>query len=208
MVRFLLFALSLQSCIAITHDKNKLLNPELLRNQKIPIATNGFYHSELNTNKGIKSIAVLILYDDGFLLNLGVYDGVSNTYCGVKKYYGDNSYAEAKSKLKSYLEYLKSTGKIYSSCKIKNNDIDMKGLFQIKNDSIRLQYYVAETQNENKDSFNSYYLYELKGIIVNYQEFIITEKINYRKNTVEKVNLIYKFEENKDIPNVKNYFKK
>jgi hypothetical protein len=63
-------------------------------------------------------------------------------------------------------------------------------------------------QIPDKDSFNSYYLYEMNGIIKNDTTFIINEIKNYRTDSIIKVNYIYKFRRNIQKPEISNYFKK
>ena len=68
--------------------------------------------------------------------------------------------------------------------------------------------YQAEMQIPDKDSFNSYYLYEMNGIIKNDTTIVINEIKNYRTDSIIKVNYIYKFRRNIQKPEISNYFKK
>ena len=63
-------------------------------------------------------------------------------------------------------------------------------------------------QIPDKDSFNSYYLYEMNGIIENDSTFVINEVKNFRTESITKVNYIYKFRKNIQKPEISNYFKK
>lgn len=194
------------SCTSVIHNKDNFMNAKLISDQSIPIKLNGFYYcefSELNDNIDSKAIMTLLLYKNGYVIYDGVYYGNSKNYC-LKSNSNENSFANSISNYKSRLKLLDSIK--FSSCKIKNNDIDGKGLFMIENDSIKIQYYKAEMKNKKKDSFNDYFLYEFTGNIINNETFRLTKLKNYRKNTVKKIDMIYKFELDKNIPNIENQF--
>ncbi|QSB26513.1 hypothetical protein [Flavobacterium sp. CLA17] len=194
------------SCTSLVHNKSDFIKAKLISNQSIPIKINGFYYcefSELNNNVDSKAIMTLLLYKDGYVIYDGVYFGNAKNYCTTTNN-NENSFDNAISKYKSRLKILDSTK--FSSCKIKNNDIDGKGLFTIENDSIKIQYYKAEMKNEKKDSFNDYFLYEFTGYIINNETFRLTKLKNYRKNTIKKIDLVYKFELDENVPNIENKF--
>ena len=196
----------MSSCVSTTYHKEKLINCKSISKQLISLKLDGFYYSKIIQKFEKKEVLVLILYRDGFLINAGNYDALSESYCELSKSKYENTYENAILRCKKHFEYLSESDKVFESCKFKENDIDKKGLFQIKNDSIKIQYYQAEPQNENEDSFNSYFLYELNGIILSEEVFHITEKINYRKKTKEKIDFVFSFNKDKNLPIISNYF--
>jgi hypothetical protein len=48
----------------------------------------------------------------------------------------------------------------------------------------------------------------MSGIVQNDTTFIINEIKNYRSESIDKVNYIYKFRKNNQKPEIPNYFKK
>lgn len=206
----LILVLIFCSCVAVTHNKDKLLNAEQIANQETFLNLNGYYYSKFESEE-TNYINAIILYEDGFLIYAGNFQGISNSYCNLNNGSKiENSFENSLNKFESRLLYLNSSNdhKIFRSCKYLNGDIDKKGLFTVNNDSITIQYYQAESKKLNKDSFNSYYLYELHGVLINSESFKIFKKINYRSGNVEDVNLIYNFKSNKNKPIVSNYFLK
>lgn len=194
------------SCTSVVHHKSNFINAKLASNQSISIKLNGFYYcnlSKINDNINSKGIMTLLLYKNGYVIYDGVYFGNSKNYCTSSNNY-ENSFLNAINKYKSRLKLLQDIE--FSSCKIKNNDADGKGLFIIENDSIKIQYYKAEMKNEKKDSFNDYFLYEFTGCIINNETFRLTKLKNYRKNTIDKIDMIFKFEDDTNVPNVDNQY--
>ncbi|SMP29622.1 hypothetical protein SAMN06265346_11284 [Flavobacterium hercynium] len=195
------------SCNSVIHNKKDLIDPKMVASQVIPLKLNGFYYCELsrpnNENVNSKGIMTLLLYKDGYIINDGMYFGNSANYC-TSVNNNENSFLNSISKYKSRLKLLDDVK--FSSCKIKNGDIDGKGLFTIKNDTIVVQYFKAEMKNEQKDSFNDYFLYELRGVIINNESFRLTKLKDYRRNKEEQIDQLYKFESDENLPNRENRF--
>ena len=214
------------SC-AVTHDKRNLINFNTNRLTEKNIKLNGYYYCEYERNidyenppfyyeeyikiTGIKKVKVLnslFFYDDGFTLPLDGVDGLTTYYCaqGGKS---ENSYENAHQNIHLIIEAQKSNDKrIKRNCDFRPNEISGKGLTEILGNKIKIQYYQTEKQIPNKDSFNSYYLYEMNGIIKNDSTFIISEIKNYRNDSIIKVNYTYKFRQSNKKPEILNYFKK
>jgi len=98
--------------------------------------------------------------------------------------------------------------KIKRRCDFEPDDINRKGLTEISGNQIKIQYYQTELQIAGKDSFNSFYLYEMNGGIENDTTFVINEIKNFRTESITKVNFIYKFKKNIQKPELTNYFKR
>lgn len=222
----LIFIFVIISC-AVTHNKKDLID---FKTNKIPenkLRIDGYYYREYENNMdwenstyyykkyitetGItkfKTVNVIFIYDDGYTFNLSGIDGLSNYYCaeGLKF---ENSYANAHNNIELMIEAQKSeVKKIKRRCDFEPDDINRKGLTEISGNKIKIQYYQTEMQIPDKDSFNSFYLYEMNGIIENDTTFIINEIKNFRTESITKVNFIYKFKKNIKKPEIPNYFKK
>jgi len=196
------------SCNSVIHNKKQLMNAKIVEHQIVPLKLNGFYYCELskfNNNSDSKAIMTLLLYKNGYIINDGIYFGNSTNYCTphISK---EISFLNSVNQYKSRLKVLNNTK--FSSCKIKNSDINGKGLFMVKNDSILIQYFKAEMKNEKKDSFNDYFLYELKGVILNNETFHLVQLKDYRRKKQEKIDLTFKFENDENVPNLNNRFLK
>ncbi|WP_396196269.1 hypothetical protein [Flavobacterium sp.] len=170
-----------------------------MKNQKNVLRFDGFYY--VNNSSNIYSVDVLLLYEEGFIINEGNYSGLSNNYCleNLKK---ENSLQNSIDNYISRLKLLKQSKEIPSSCKILENDIDGKGIFIIKNDSIIIQYFKSDFKIRNKDSFNDYFLHEYRGVVLNDTLFKILKTINYRDNISKSVELEFKYLKNSDKPNL------
>lgn len=194
------------SCGSKVHNSIDLMDAKFASNQFIPIRLDGFYyseHSELIDNINLKSIKILLLYKNGYIIDDGLYFGNSKNFC-TNYSNNENSIKNSISVYKSRLKLLDSIK--FSSCKIKENDIDGKGLFLIENDSIKIQCYRAEMKNNKKDSLNEYFLYEFTGYVINNETFHLIKLKNYNTNTIKKIDLLYKFELDKNVPNINNQF--
>jgi hypothetical protein len=187
------------SCISTKHNEDKLLKMQDVKNQKNVLRFDGFYY--VNNSSNIYSVDVLLLYEEGFIINEGNYSGLSNNYCleNLKK---ENSLQNSIDNYISRLKLLKQSKEIPSSCKILENDIDGKGIFIIKNDSIIIQYFKSDFKIRNKDSFNDYFLHEYRGVVLNDTLFKILKTINYRDNISKSVELEFKYLKNSDKPNL------
>lgn len=207
MVKYLIMtAFFMVSCTSVVHNKINLLDTKKVLKQSIPLKLNGFYYSEYQSfkeNNDLKAISVLLLYKNGFVVSDGIYFGDSKNYC-VENNNNDNSINGSINVYKSRLKLLSSIK--FSSCKIDENDFDGKGLFFIENDSIILQYYKAEPRDRKNDSFNDYFLYELKGIILNNETLKFSSLKEYRTNSTSTINLIYRFVDDNNVPVIKNKF--
>ena len=194
------------SCNSIIHNEKQLIDARILARQIVPLKLNGFYYCELprfNNNSESKAIMVLLLYKNGYIINDGMYFGNSTNYC-TSNNSKENSFLNSVNQYKSRLKLLDDIK--FSSCKIKNNDIDGKGLFMVKNDSIIIQYFKAEMKNEKKDSFNDYFLYELTGVLLDCETFHLIKLKDYRRNKEEKIDLTFKFENDENVPYMDNQF--
>ncbi|UPQ80324.1 hypothetical protein M0M57_05670 [Flavobacterium azooxidireducens] len=174
--------------------------------QKNKLRLDGFYY--VNNSSDVKSIDVLLLYNEGFVINEGNYNGLSSNYClvNIKK---ENSIENAIDSYKSRLKLLNQSKKIPRSCKILENDLDGKGVFVTNNDSIIIQYYKSDLKIRNQDSFNDYFLHEYRGVVLNDTLFKILKIVNYRDNITKNVELEFKFLKHSDKPKVdsKDIFK-
>lgn len=160
------------SC-AVTHNKKDLVE---------------FKTNQIPTNK---------LRIDGFTFILAGIDGLSNYYCAEGLNF-ENSFDNAHNNIQLMINAQKSVDKkIKKRCDFNPDDINRKGLTVISGNNIKIQYYQTEMQILNKDSFNSFYLYEMNGIIENDTSFVINEIKNYRTESITKVNFIYKFKKKK-----------
>lgn len=228
--RIFLLVISLlifNSCgIFKTHHKNKLIDFEnnSIINQSLKL--NGYYFIEsileykedslpfiddyikrTGINK-IKYLSVFIIYEDGFMINVGGYNGLSRYQCAEKENY-ENTYESAHKTIELMLDSQRSTDKRTKRiCGFRPNDIGNKGLVQINKDSIKIQLYRIEMQNPTKDSFNSAYLYESNGIIESDSSFVIKNVTEFRTNEMTSENKMFEFRQTARKPNVENYFKK
>lgn len=205
MVKFLMAVILLMiiSCNSVIHNKSDLMDPKMVKSQIVPLKLNGFYYCEVPKFNNIdsKAIMILLLYKNGYIINDGLYFGNSTNYC-TSVDNNENSILNSINKYKSRLKLLDDVK--FNSCKIKDRDIDGKGLFMIKNDSIVIQYFKAEMKNEKKDSFNDYFLYELRGVIINNESFYLTKLKDYRRNKEESIDQLYKFENDENVPRIDN----
>ncbi|CAA0207532.1 hypothetical protein [Tenacibaculum maritimum] len=200
--------LGVYGCFTKIHHKEYLIKYNSVKDQKLPLSINGFYYTTYEW-KGVKRIKVFILYENGFLVNAGDYDGVSNYFCSDKKFINDNSYDKAMENFKFCLDFLKNSNNLkkLKSCGFDEKGIYNKGLYKIDSKGeIKIQYYNLEREKEDKDSFNSYFLYELSGKILNKNEFKITKQKNYRKNKIDNKEIHFYFIPNNNKPEIKNYW--
>jgi len=224
---FFFIGMIISSCgISRTHHKNKLID---FKKNEIPtnsIKLDGYYYSEMEREydeflphpideyyqetgiKKIKYLSIFLIYEDGFAVKIGEIDGLSKYYCAEKSTY-ENTYESAHESVRLILESQNSEIKRTSRvCSIKPNDIDKKALVKIKNNVITIQFYLAEMQNPNKDSFNSYYLHEMNGFVKSDSSFIITSETQYRYAKTSFENIIFRFRQTLQKPIIMNYFKK
>ena len=214
------------SC-AVTHHKKDLIDFKINKIPENKLKLDGYYYREFEsdmdwenppyhykkyiTETGItkfKTLNSLFIYSDGFTFVLSGIDGLSNYYCAEGIIF-ENSYENAHRNIQLMIEAQKSKDKkLRRRCDFEPDYINNKGLTEIIGDKIRIQHYQAEMQIPDKDSFNSYYLYEMNGIIKNDTTFVINEIKNYRTDSIIKVNYIYKFRRNIQKPEISNYFKK
>jgi len=221
----LIISLVLTSCV-VTHHKKELID---FRDNKIPtnsLKINGYYFAELEREydeylpypineyykktgiKKIKYLSVFFIYEDGFAVNVGGIYGLASYYCVEKESY-ENTYESAHRTVELILESQNSKDKrIKRICGFKPNEINNKGLVKINKDSIKIQFYLVEMQNPTKDFFNSYYLYEINGIVKSDSSFVIKKETEYRNNKTTLQNTLFKFREKVQKPNIENYFKK
>ena len=203
------------SC-AVTHHKKNLkdFNTNAIPAGKLKL--DGYYYTEFetdtnsnyNTNDKIKRLNAFFFYEDGFSLFLQGLSGLYRYYC-AEGHKMENSFKNTHNNIKLLVEAQKSNDKkIRKRCDFEPSYINHKGLINLTetNGKIKIQYYQTEFQIPNKDSFNSYYLYEMNGEVKNDSTFIIYELKNYRANKSEKVNIVYKYYNSKK-PKVTNYFK-
>ncbi|WP_225037414.1 hypothetical protein [Winogradskyella sp. SM1960] len=222
-----IICLTINSCgIFKTHHKNKLIDFEDNSLTEKTLNLNGYYFAESEFEYGenpppfiddyiektginkIKYISVIFIYEDGFVVKLGEINGLSHYYCAEKDNY-DNTYESAHKTIELMLKTQNSTEKRTKRiCGFKPNDIGRKGLVKIENKNIKIQYYSIEKQNPTSDSFNSAYLYELKGIIKSDSSFVIKSKTEFRTNEIKSENKIFEFRQTEQKPNIENYFKK
>ncbi len=218
-IKSLLFIICLifTSCgIFKTHHKNKLIDFENNRISNNTLKLNGYYYTELEREANsydkidgkIKYLSVFFIYEDGFAINIGGVDGVTNYYCANKINFG-NSYENAHATVQLMLEAQNSNDKkTIRNCRFYQNDINHKSLVQIKNDEIKIQTYRIEGQIPNKDSFNSAYLWEINGVIKSDSTFVIQSETEFRTNKTTTEMNIFKFRKTNQKPNIENYFKK
>lgn len=225
-VLFFVLCFIVISC-AVTHNKKNLIDFNSIKLTEKNIKLNGYYYCEYERNidyenppfyyeeyikkTGITKVKVLnsfFFYDDGFTIPLNGIDGLSTYYCAEDRK-TENSFENAHKNIQLIIEAQKSNDKrIKRNCDFRPNEISGKGLTEILGNKIKIQYYQTEKQIPNKDSFNSYYLYEINGIITNDSTFIINEIKNYRTDSIIKVNYTYKFRQSNVKPELPNYFKK
>lgn len=214
------------SC-AVTHQKKDLID---FKNNKITenkLKLDGYFYQEYETDinwenppyfykkyideTGItksKTLNSLFIYDDGFTVVLSGIDGLYTYYCAEGRK-SENSYENAHKNIQLIIASQKSEDKkIKGRCDFEPDNVSEKGLTEVIGNKIKIQYYRTEMQIPNKDSFNSYYLYEMNGIVENDSTIIINEIKNYRTESIMKVNFIYKFRKSTQKPELPNYFKK
>ena len=225
-IKLLLIIYLIFTSCAITHHKKELIGFEENRISTSTLKLDGYYYSELECEYGeyppflideyykktgikkIKYLSVFFIYEDGFVLNLERIDGLSHYYCAEKKLY-ENTYESAHKSVELMIESQNSEIRMIKRiCGFKPNYINNKGLTQVKNDSIKIQFYRVEKQNLKKDSYNSYYLHEINGVIESESSFTIKSEIEFRNNKTIFVNKSFKFRETEQKPNIENYFKK
>jgi len=204
------------SC-AVTHNTKDLIDFKTNKISRKNLKLDGYYYYQFesennrnyNTTEKIKRINSIFIYDDGYSLYLSGIDGLLSYYCAEGNSY-ENSFENVHRNIELLVNAQKSNNKkIKKRCDFEPNYINHKGLTQIiENDNkIKIQYYQTEMQIPNKDSFNSYYLYEMNGEVKNDSTFVIYELKSYRTNKIENVNMVYKFRKCKK-PELTNYFKK
>ena len=226
-ILFLIIILNFTSCVIFkTHHKKNLINFENNTIINNPLKLNGYFYREFELEKGenqpywideyikktginkIKYISAIFIYEDGFVIDVGGINGIDHYYCAEKKIY-ENTFENAHQTLEKMLEAQNSFDKkIKRSCGFNPNDINAKGLIEVKENNIKMQLYRLEMQNPTKDSFNSAYLYESNGIINSDTSFTLISEKEFRTNKTTNDKYIYKFRETKQKPNVENYFKK
>lgn len=203
---YMFFVLFFMSCVSTKHNEDKLLKMQVVNKQNNKLRLDGFYY--VYNSSDVKSIDVLLLYKEGFIINEGNYSGLSNNYClvNIKK---ENSLQNSIENYVSRLKLLKQSKEIPRSCKILENDLDGKGVFVIDKDSIIIQYYKSDLKIRNKDSFNDYFLHEYRGVVLNDTLFKILKIVNYRDNISKDVELEFNFLKHSDKPklNSKEIFK-
>lgn len=217
--KFLIFItiLTYSSCgIFKTHHKNELIDFENNQIPKNVLKLNGYYYTELERDANrydkvkekVKYLSVFFIYEDGFVINIGGIDGITNYYCAEKVKY-ENTYESAHKTIELMLESQFSTDKKTKRiCGFKPNDINQKGLVKIDTDKIIIQTYRIEKQNPQKDSFNSAYLWEINGVIKTDSTFVIHKEKEYRTNKSTTKMSLFKFRETEQKPRIENYFKK
>jgi hypothetical protein len=209
-----------------THHKNKLIDFQnnSITNQSLKL--NGYYFTKSELEYGenslpfideyikktginkIKYLSVFFIYEDGFVIHVGGFNGLSRYHCAEKENY-ENTYESAHETIELMLESQHSTDKRTKRiCGFKPDDIGNKGLVQIDEDSIKIQLYRIEMQNPTKDTFNSAYLYESNGIIKSDSSFVIKNVTEFRTNEMTTENKMFEFRQTDQKPNVENYFKK
>ncbi|WP_179004721.1 hypothetical protein [Winogradskyella forsetii] len=218
-ILFLLVLMMISSCgIAKTHHKNQLINFEDNTITSQILTLDGYYYAELerdvlNTSDNIKSdvikyLSVFFIYKDGFVVHIDEINGLSNYYCAEKEL-KENTYENAHEVIELMLQSQNSEEKrIKRICDFNPNDISNKGLAEIEKDSLKIQYYRMEGQSPRPDSFNSYYLYELNGIIKSDTSFMVKSKTAFRENKTKIENITYKFKQTDKKPKIDNFFKK
>ncbi|WP_291135321.1 hypothetical protein [Flavobacterium sp. UBA7663] len=196
--KLVFFSILFFSCASKKQNEEKLLYIEDIRNSNSTLRMDGFYYKD-SSSEFEKSIDVFLLFKEGILVNEGRYNSVSNNYCLIdtKK---ENTIENAINNYKSRLIQLKRFNDLPSSCKILENDLDGKGVYSIKNDSIILQFFKSDFKKKNKDSLNDYFLQEHQGVVLNDSIFKIFKVINYRDNNSIDVNFIYKFSKDSNKP--------
>ncbi|MEM0544044.1 hypothetical protein WFZ85_15745 [Flavobacterium sp. j3] len=224
-VLLLLSYFFISSC-AVTHHKKNLIDFKTNKISESKLKLDGyFYHEyEMDINwenppypyekyinetgiKKSKTLNAIFIYDDGFTYVLSGIDGINSYYCADGRII-ENSYQNAHKNIKLMVEAQKSNDKkIRRRCDFEPDYINQKGLTEIVGNTIKIQYYQTEMQIPNKDSFNSYYLYEMSGIIENDTTFIINKIKSYRTENTKDVSYIYKFKKAQK-PELQNYFKK
>jgi hypothetical protein len=213
------------SC-AITHSKKDLID---FQTNKIPehkLKLDGYFYYEYETDINlenppsyykkyitetgitkVKTISSVFIYNDGFTYFLSGIDGLTTYYCAEGRK-SENSYQNAHKNIELIINAQKSVDKkVKRRCDFEPDDINRKGITEIDANTIKIQFYQTEMQIPNKDSFNSYYLYEMSGIIENDSTFTITKVKSYRTKKIVDVNYIYKFKKAQK-PQLENYFKK
>lgn len=208
-----------------THHKNKLIDFENNSVTNKSLKLNGYYFTKFELEYGenppffiddyikktgvnkIKYIAVFFIYEDGFVLNVGGFNGLEHYYCAEKENY-ENTYEGVHKTIELILEAQYSTEKRTKRiCGFKPDDIGKKGLVQIDKDSIKIQLYRIEMQNPTKDSFNSAYLNESNGIIKSDSSFVIKSETAFRFKETTSKNQLFEFRQTDQKPNIENYFK-
>lgn len=220
----IIFFISISCGIFKTHHKDKLIDFEnnSLTNETLKL--NGYYFSESEIEYGedsplyideyikktginkIKYISAFFIYEDGFTISVGGINGISHYYCAEKTNY-ENTFESAHKTIEILLKSQNSDeNKIKRNCGFEPNDIGSKGLIKIKNDSVKIQTYVIESQLQ-PGSANSAYLYEMNGIINSDSSFVIKSQTRFRNNKTTSDNTLFKFRKTEQKPNIKNYFK-
>lgn len=204
------------SC-AVTHDKKNLIDFKTNRISQSKLKIDGYYYYQFETetnqnyktNDNIKRVNSFFIYDDGYCLYLPGIDGLYSYYCAEGNKY-ENSFENAHRNIGLLINAQNSSDKqIKKRCDFEPNYINHKGITKIteSDNKIKIQYYQTEMQIPNKDSFNSYYLYEMNGEIKNDSTFVVSEIKNYRTNQIKNVNMVYKYKKSRK-PELINYFKK
>ncbi|WP_040254734.1 hypothetical protein [Psychroserpens mesophilus] len=222
----IIIVLTFYSCgIFKTHHKDKLIDFEnnSINNQSLKL--NGYYYTEFEFEFGensppfiddyirktgikkIKYLSVFFIYEDGFIIKVGGINGLSHFYCAEKDTY-ENTYESAHKTIELMLKSQNSSERRTKRiCGFSPKDIGDKGLAEIDNNNIKVQFYSIEMQNPTKDSFNSAYLYELNGTIKSDTSFVIKSEMEFRTNKKRTENKIFKFRQTDQKPNIENYFK-
>jgi hypothetical protein len=213
------------SC-ATTHNKKDLIKFQTNKIPESKLKLDGYFYREYEINidrenppffykdyiseTGVtkcKTLNSLFIYEDGFTYILSGIDGLSTYYCAEGRK-SENSYENAHKNILLMIEAQKTKNKkMKRICDFEPNYLDRKGITEIIDNRIRIQYYQSERQIPGKDFFNSYYLHEMNGMIENDTTFVINEIKNYRDKSIEKVNYIYKYRKNAEKPEIPNYFK-
>ena len=213
----LIASLIFSSCgIFKTHHKKELIDFEKNRIPTDILKLNGYYYAELERDANrndkaegkVKYLSIFFIYEDGFAINIGGIDGITNYYCADKVNY-ENTYENAHKTVQLMLEAQNSNDKRTKRiCGFEPDDINKKSLVKIENDRIKIQTYRIEMQNPTKDSFNSAYLYELNGTIKSDSSFVMKSEMEFRTKEITSENQVFEFRQTEQKPSIENYFKK
>ena len=210
-LKYILILLLFNSCYVVMHKKS-VINIENRGDQNGKIKLDGFYYSEFeqdafpyfkNDYGGYsedkrnpyqqKAIEPIILNSNGTVRSFNNQSGFQENLVFDFK---QNCGLEDKNTFENAIEHFEC---------LLNNDNDRydvwgKGVFSADKSKITIQYYI--------NWIGDYYLREKRGEILNDSTFVLSERYDYKLDTIYEINELYRFKRFRNKPDSTNFITK